>query len=200
MNKIIAAILAVTMCLLLAACTGNAETAAYDTTNCHDTVIGELVFKTPNSAKESVSTNEIDYQAIDEYTSYSYEVYNDDGSLEYYFLIETASGESGKNLYNYNASAYNDLNAFYSEMFADYPEYAEQMPQYDTVVEELPALNGIEYQLASCWTITNESNNYQKRILSCIIDDVYYSISYIGTEETYSLEVWNGFIDSIRKL
>lgn len=200
MKKVISVILAMAMCFVLVGCGGDNK-QAYDTSTCRDIIIGDLVFKIQNEAKEDLySREESDLIEVDVYDLYTYIEYSDDNSPMYKIEIQTATGESAKNLYNDAVSMYSDIGAYYEDFNAKYPEYAVEVPEYSTVVEELPSINGVEYQIGSCWTVDTEGTTNRLHILSCIIDDVYYYISYTGTETTYDQAFWNGFISNIRKL
>lgn len=188
MQKVISVVLAMVMCMVLSGCADTTQ-ASVKLKDSRDKIIGDLVFQIPNEAEE----NFLEYGDNNQNQFYTFINYDSNSTPLYRIEVVTCDGEDAKTAYNNDVKIYSDINAFNAQSETSYPEYI-------TTVEELPKINGAEYQVGSCWTMSIEGQSNRLHILSCIIDDTYYTLTYTGIESNYDPDFWNDFISSIKKL
>ena len=212
MRKLISIILVAAVSFSLAGCAddangtdsaGSKETVQSSAPKSYDGYeknVGDLVFMIPNDTVEVVRS-QTDYEPY-EYDHYSFTKYADDEKETYHYVIQimTAVGDSAKDLYNNDVEMYSDINAWYDDFYEKYPDTKpETRIYYDTVTNDLPDIDGLEYQIGSYWTLTSRDTNTDAYLISFIADDTYYSISFLS-DPAFDSEIWNSFVSSIRKL
>lgn len=158
---------------------------AFNADSCFEVVVGELVFLIPDNAELIQTTYDVDPEKDSSIfpisdKEWSYYINDENGELQEKILISYATGSSAEDNLNFDETWSEDFRLF-----------------EDCVQEEFPSLNGIEYQSGAYWTI--EGLPIRRKIIYCMIDDVYYSIWYSAAEEYYDPLFFDGFISCIRK-
>lgn len=151
---------------------------------------GDFVFIVPENAKLSDLSE-------DGVVELSYTIPVEEG--EYYLSIRSENKDNGQKFHNDLSDYLNNYAEKMVELAKDLGATSEVVfPEYSMEKDGVDILGGESVSLGTKWEFNSES--YSFTILSCFVNDKYYTLEYRADRQLYDPTVWNDFISNIRPL